>query len=172
MFSDLHKDLTRPPGRSNRQRFIAGFAVICLSVWLQGFVISRIGGHQAGFLLGLFWMCLNVYIIYSLYARRLHDMSLSVGPWFAAIFLTLFTVAFTVAVGGGADYFAAMNENPAIAEDPEANRLLIEQYQADMAANVGAAKWINLIPAALLTLFCAIRPGKAEANKYGNPPAN
>lgn len=171
MLSALHKDLTRPPGRSNRIRFVAGFVIICISVWLQGFIIGRVGSHWTGFLLGFFWMLLNVYMIYSLYARRLHDMSLSVGLWFAAIFLTLFTVAFTVAVGGGAEYFAAMNENPAIAEDPEANRILIEKYQADMASNVGVAKWINLIPAAALTLFCALRPGKAEANKYGNSQA-
>ncbi len=169
MLSDLHKDLTRPPGRTTRVKFVAGFTVICLSVWLQVLVMRRVGGHIGGFLPALFWMILNVYMIYSIYARRLHDMSLSVGLWFAAIFLTLFTVAFTVAVGGGADYFAAMNDNPAIAEDPEANRLLIEKYQADMAANVGVAKWINLIPAAALTLFCALRPGKTDANKYGNP---
>ncbi len=171
MFADLHKDLTRPPGRSHRAAFIAGFVVICLSVWLQGVVIGAVGGHWAGFLLGLFWLGFNIFMIYSLYARRLHDMSLSVGLWFAAIFLTLFTVAFTVAIGGGADYFAAMNADPSIAEDPEANKALIEKYQADMAANVGMAKWINLIPAALLTAFCAMRPGVADANKYGNPPA-
>ena len=171
MLADLHKDLTRPPGRSTRPAFIAGFIVICLSVWLQGLVIGAVGSHWAGFLLGFFWLLLNVFMIYSLYARRLHDMSLSVGLWFAAIFLTLFTVAFTVAIGGGADYFAAMNADPSIAENPEANKALIEKYQADMAANVGQAKWINLIPAAFLTAFCAIRPGKSEANKYGPPPA-
>ena len=171
MFSQLHKDLTRPPGRTPRAKFWAGFAVICLSVWLQGFIMQRVGGHWSGFLLGFFWLILNVFMIYSLYARRLHDMSLSVGLWFAAIFLTLFTIAFTVAIGGGADYFAAMNADPSIAEDAERNRILIEKYQADMAANAPHAKWINMIPAALLTLFCGLMPGKPEANKYGPPPA-
>lgn len=170
MLATLHKDLTRPPGRSSRSAFIAGLVIIVLSVWLQGAVMRMIGGTITGYLLGFFWLIFNVYIIYSLYARRLHDIGLSVGLWFAAVFVTLFVIAFTMAAGGGAEYFAAMNADPTIATDPERNQALIQKYQGDLAANLYWTRWVNLIPAAVLSLFCAIKPGQGETNTYGKPP--
>ena len=170
MFSTLHKDLTRPPGRSTRAAFCAGLAVIVVSVWLQSVIIRLIGGTIAGYLGGFFWLVLNIYMIYSLYARRLHDIGLSVGPWFAAVFITLLVIAFTMAAGGGADYFAAMNADLTIATDPERNQALIEKYQADLAENLYWARWVNLLPAVLLSLYCALKPGQKSVNTYGNIP--
>lgn len=170
MLANLHKDLTRPPGRSSRPAFIVGLVVIIASVWLQGVVMRGIGGSIAGYLIGFFWLIFNIYIIYSLYARRLHDMGLSVGLWFAAVFVTLFVIAFTMAAGGGAEYFAAMNADPTIATDPARNQALIETYQADLAQNLYWTRWVNLIPAAVLSLFCALKAGQTGVNKYGKPP--
>ena len=168
MYRTLHRDLLMPPGRTNRRAFCLGLAVIIASVALQSITIRLLGTSLIGFLLGLFWMCFNIYMIYSLFARRLHDMSLSVGPLFAALFITILVIAFTVWAGGGGDYFSAMMENPAIAEDEVASRALIEKYQADMAESLGWARWINLLPLGLLSLICAVRLGAAGANKYGD----
>ena len=100
MIKNLHIDLLRPPGRTGQLGFIVGLIVIIISVMLQSMTVRLMGNTLPSFLLGLFWMCFNLYMIYSLFARRLHDMDLSVGPLFAAIFITILVIAFTVWAGG------------------------------------------------------------------------
>ena len=172
MFAEFHKDLLRPPGRSPRARFIAAWIVAVLSVIAKSYAMEAMGNNNISFLVGLFWTCLNIYLFYSLFSRRLHDMSLSIGPFFVMIILTLFVAAFAAAAGGLSDYFNAIYENPQITQDAEANKALIEKYQADLAANIGWINWLVASPALLLTLFCAIKPGVGEANKYGPVPQN
>lgn len=171
MIKTLHKDLLRPPGRTHRAGFIAGLVVIIASVMLQSMLMRLLGNNLPSFLLGLIWMCFNLYMIYSLFARRLHDMDLSVGPLFAVIFLTILVIAFTVWAGGGGDYFEALMENPSIAEDEEASRALIEKYQADMVQSIGWARWANMVPLMALSILCAVKSGINKENNYGPVPA-
>ena len=168
----LHKDLLYPAGRTPRLRFVIAFVVLSISVWLQGIAIRTIGGASlVGFYIGLFWLCLNFFVAYVVYSRRLHDINISSGLFFSTLFLTLFVVAITIWVGGLDGYFQAIMDNPKIADDAEANKALVEAYQAELAQNVWWARWVNLIPLAALTLFCALMPGKPEDNRYGDVPA-
>lgn len=173
MSANFHKTILRdlfiPPARTPRLRFCIGLVLIVVSVTLQGIVMKAIGQSLAGFLLGLFWLCLNLYMIYALFARRLHDTGLSVGPLFSALFLTLLIVGFTYWGGGGGDYLEFIMANPEIVEDEVAFKELTQNYQNNLAKNIGWARFINLIPFAALSLYCALRAGKAEPNKYGDP---
>ena len=167
----LHKDLFFATGRTTRLRFCIAFVILALSVWLQGIAISTIGAESlTGFYVGLFWLCLNLYVAYVVYVCRLHDMNISAGLFFATLFMTLFVVAITIWVGGLNGYFEEIMANPKIADDPEANKALVEDYQAELAENVWWARWVNLIPLGALTLFCALMPGKPEDNRYGDAP--
>ena len=170
MLANFHKDLLQPPGRTRRIAFIAGWLLATASVMLNSYVVGALGNSLPSFFLGLFWTCLNVYLFYTLFSRRLHDIGLSVGPFFVMIIITLFVLAFIAWVGGLSDYFAAVNENPEITQDAEASRILIEKYQADMKANMGWASWLASAPALLLSAFCAVKAGQPDDNKYGEPP--
>ncbi len=167
MLKTLYKDLLQPPGRSKRPAFWLGFVIIALSVLAHSFVITRIGNGLPAFWLGLVWLCFNIYMIYCLYGRRLHDMNLSVGPWFATIFVTLILVGVTYWGAGGGDYMSAIMADNSIVEDEERFRALTETYQQKLADNRGWAGIVNLIPAAGLTLLCAIKPSFSDDNKYG-----
>lgn len=170
MFKTLYKDLLQPPGRTTRPAFCLGFVLIVISVFLQGYIVSHMQNSLISFWIGLIWLCLNIYMIYALYARRLHDIGLSVGLWFAMVFVSLLTIGFTYWGSGGGDYMSALMADKSIVEDEAAHRALVEKYQADLSANASWARWVNLLPAAVLTLFCAIKTGQIAPNKYGNPP--
>lgn len=163
----LFRDLFVPPGRTPRIRFCIGLAIIVMSVLLQNIVVKAAGQSMVGFYLGMFWLCLNLYLIYTVFARRLHDLSLSVGPLFAALFLTILIVGFTYWGGGGGDYLETIMANPDIVEDEAQFKALTQNYQKALSDNIGWARWVNLMPLVLLSLFCAIKPSKAVDNKYG-----
>lgn len=168
----IHKDLFFPVGRSPRLRFLVAFGVVAASVALQGYFVKTAGQSLAGFYIGLFWLCLNLFMAYVVYTRRLHDADLSAGLFFTTLLLTLLVVGITAWVGGLDDYMAELMANPEIANDEQANAVLIQNYQAELAKNVGWARWINLLPLAALTAFCALKPGVPRDNRYGARPSS
>jgi uncharacterized membrane protein YhaH (DUF805 family) len=134
----------------------------------HSFAITHVGNGLPAFWLGLVWLCFNIYMIYSLYGRRLHDMNLSVGPWFSTLFVTLILVGVTYWGAGGGEYMSTIMADNSIVEDEARFKALTETYQQQLAENRGWAGIVNLIPATALTLLCAIKPSFAQANKYGN----
>lgn len=163
----LLQDLFKPTGRTGRVAFCLALAVFITVFMAFAAFVSVFGQSLLGGFVGLVWFCINFYIMYCVFVRRLHDMSLSGGVFFVTLLLTVFVAAFTIYVSGLSDYFDALMANPEIAQDAEANQALIQQYNADIAANKSWTGWVNLVPLLLLTLFCAFKPGSPKANKYG-----
>lgn len=170
MINKIPSDLFKPVGRTPRFRFVIALVIVAISIWLQGVAVRALGTSIWGFLLGLFWLVFNIYLLYTVFARRLHDINLSVGPFFAAILITILVLGVTAWVGGLDEYMAAMQANPEIANDAEANQALIEEYQANLEANLGWIIWVNYLAFALLALLGALKPSYPDANKYGPVP--
>lgn len=170
---NLRSDLLRPAGRTPRARFAIALLLVALSVYLQGVAIRALGYESLlSFFIGLAWTVLNIYMIYTVFARRLHDINLSAGLFFAVILLTLLVLGLTAWHGGLNAYMAAMEANPDIAKDAQANQALIEEYQANLRNNLGWIYWTNYLPFAALALFGLIKPGFPQENKYGPAPTS
>jgi len=159
-------------GRHGRIAFIIALLVFTAIYIPQHFIVTPILGNVWGFLLSLFFFTLNCYMLYCLFARRLHDMGRSVWAFMAMITLELGVIITTMMAFGGAEYFSAFAVYDRKDEIPQEVRdEIISTYQTTLEAHHTQTVIIFWIVPVLFCLWLAIAKGDAGENKYGPAPA-
>lgn len=167
----LHKDLFIPTGRTPRLRFGLALGLTIAFWYCVPYIMNVFGTGLLGTLISLLVTFLAIYLLYTVYVRRLHDFGQSAGVFFATCFLFILTIVVVLGHAGLAEYFQIMADNPEIANDETAAQALAEKYQAKVKENVPWAGPASLIPFYVLTVVCAIWPSNKAENKYGVVPA-
>lgn len=167
----LYKSLLHASGRHGPKSYIIGLLVFVVIYWPQRFLINPILDNIWGFLLSIFAFVLNCYILYSLFAKRLHDMGRSVWALTAMITLELIVIIGTMMAFGGAEYFSAFyqfDRKEVIPEDVKQG--IITAYQANIEAHITQITVLFWIVPVLFCLWLAVSKSQARENIYGPVP--
>jgi len=168
----LFKSLLHAAGRHGQKSYMIGLVVFMVIYWPQKFIIAPILDNVWGFLLSIFVFVLNCYILYSLFAKRLHDMGRSVWALTAMITLELVVIISTMMAFGGADYFSAFyqfDRKEVIPEDVKQG--IIQAYQANIEAHLTQITILFWIVPVLFCLWLAAAKSQARENQYGPVPS-
>lgn len=159
-----------PRGRINRAQFGFGLIVWLAFYGLQAFWFKNTGTSQLNFILALFLLVLNIYVIFCVYGKRLHDFGRTRWPLVGTFVLVLIASIFVMLNYGGLEYFETLNENPEFGMDAEKMRQVHETYQNSLAEHLPQMRLIMSIIPLLFTLWVGLKPGQAETNSYGDVP--
>ncbi len=168
----LYKSLLHAAGRHGPKSYILGFLVFIALYYPQRFLINPILDNVWGFLLSIFAFALNCYILYSLFAKRLHDMGRSVWALTAMITLELMVIIGTMMAFGGAEYFSAFyqfDRKEVIPEDVKQG--IITAYQDNIQAHITEITILFWIVPLVFCLWLAMSKTEPRENKYGPVPA-
>ena len=169
---DPRKLLFRPRGRLNRPSFAVGLVLFLVVTALAGVVMRALDpATGAGFYFGLFFAIAWMFMLYSVFGQRLHDMGKNVWP-LTGVLALLFVLFISVAMAyGGAEYVDAYSEfERKDIIDPEVKAELDAAYEAELAE--GAGRTLNLVLGGVMgafTLWLLLTKGQTEANRYGFP---
>lgn len=159
-----------PRGRSNRTQFGLGLVALLVFYSLQMIWFSKTGTNQFNFIMAFVLLFLNLHIISSLYGKRLHDLGRTTWPLIGMFALVLISAIFVMLNFGGLEYFETLNQNPEMAQDPEAMKKIHEAYQDSLAQNVPRTRLIMSVIPVLFTLWTGFKPGQSKTNRYGEVP--
>jgi len=168
----LYKSLLHASGRHGPKSYGLGLLVFIIIYWPQGFIINPILDNVWGFLLSIFLFVLNCYMLYSLFAKRLHDMGRSVWALTAMITAELIVIIATMMAFGGADYFSAFyqfDRKDVIPEDVKQG--IISTYQANIEAHITQITILFWIVPVLFCVWLAVSKSQPHENKYGPVPS-
>jgi uncharacterized membrane protein YhaH (DUF805 family) len=169
MINKILKLFLSPRGRIGRQTFILCFLGWLAFYLLQSFWFKKTGNNLFNFFLSLTLLFINVQIIFSIYGKRLHDLGRSVRPVIAIFILMIIGGIVLMLNFGGLEYFDTVYQNPDIVEDETAMRQLTETYQQSVKDNLPQIRLILAVIPLLFTFWLAAKPGKNQANQYGDP---
>ena len=173
MVLDPRKLLFRTRGRLDRPSFAAALVALLVAFFIGGVVMRLLDPATApGFFFGLFFGIASLFMIYSVFGQRLHDMGFSVWPLTGLLFV-LFLIFLGVAMAyGGVEYFEAYSQfERKEAIDPEVVRALDEAYQERLAQ--GGSRTLGLLMSGaigLFTVWLLLARGDEGANRYGPEP--
>ena len=156
-------------GRSTRQKFWIAFACVSIFIIAMNALLRLLGPESmTAFFIALPFPFVAIYMLYCVYGKRLHDMGLTVRPFFIMLFLELLAVIFVMLTFGGAEYFAEFSQfdrketiDPAIVQD------IIGRYQAKMEANIHIINTLLMGIPALFTLWVGFAKSDPHENMYG-----
>ena len=174
MVLDPRQLLFRPRARLDRPSFAAALVALIVAFALGGVIMRLLDPATAGgFYFGLFFGIASLFMIYSVFGQRLHDMGLSVWPLTGLLFL-LFLIFIGVAMAyGGVEYFEAYSQfDRKEAIDPEVVRALDDAYRERLAQ--GGARMLKVLMSGAIgafTLWLLLSKGEAGENRYGPVPA-
>ena len=166
----LYQILFHAPGRIDQKQFWRGIAAFAVFYIVQVLIMRVVGTSLPGFFLALTFLCLNLYMLYCLFGKRLHDTGRSVALFFGMLAALIILAIILQLQSGGLEYFDTIMTNPDRQEDAAWMREQHVIYQERLAANMPLVRWLLWLPLALLTLFAAIKKGDAGENRYGMPP--
>lgn len=165
----VYKTLLHAPGRINQKQFFVGLAVFAVFYGAQIIAMGIVGTSLLGFFLAMTFLCLNLYMLYCLFGKRLHDTGRSVAPFFGMLAALIVLAIFLQLQSGGLEYFDTIMANP----DRQNDEAWMQQqhviYQERLAGNMPHVRWFLWLPPLLLTLFAGLKKGDKGENRYGNP---
>lgn len=165
----LYKTLFHAPGRIGQKQFLIGLAVFVVFYAAQIFIMRVVGTSLPGFFIALTFLCLNLYMLYCLFGKRLHDTGRSVALFFGMLAALIVLAIFLQLQSGGLEYFDTIMANPDRQDDAAWMREQHVIYQEQLAANMPHVRWFLWLPSLLLTLFASLKKGDAGENRYGLP---
>ena len=163
----LYKTLFHAPGRIGQKPFFVGLAVFVIFYAAQTLIMRVLGTSLFGFFLALTFLCLNLYMLYCLFGKRLHDTGRSVAPFFGMLAAVIVFAIFLQLQSGGLEYFDTIMANPDRQDDVEWMREQHVIYQERLASNMPHLRWILWLPPLLLTLFAGLKKSDGGENRYG-----
>lgn len=149
----------RPTGEIGAKPYLVGVVGIALFVVAVNTFLRALTPGALSFSVALVFPFLALYIIYCVYGKRLHDMGFSVWPLTGLITAELFVMIGVMMAFGGAEYFEGFAQYDRKAVIDEAVReALINDYQAEQAANIGTIKLALWILPVVFTVWLAAAP--------------
>lgn len=161
--------LLHAPGRINQKQFFFGLAVFAVFYAVQIVIMGIVGTSLLGFFLALTCLCLNLYILYCLFGKRLHDTGRSVALFFGMLAAVIVLAIILQLQSGGLEYFDTIMANPDRQDDVAWMQQQHVIYQERLAASMPHVRWLLWLPPLLLTVFAGVKKGDESENRYGLP---
>jgi len=165
----LYKTLFHAPGRIGQKQFFFGLAIFVAFYAAQIFIMRAVGTSLPGFFIALTFLCVNLYMLYCLFGKRLHDIGRTVGLFFLMLAALIVLAIFLQLQSGGLEYFDTIMANPDRQDDAEWMREQHVIYQDRLAANMPYVRLMLWLPPFLLTVFVGLKKGDPRENLYGDP---
>lgn len=149
----------RPTGEIGIKPYLIGVVGITVFVMAVNTFLRALTPGGLSFSVALVFPFLALYIIYCVYGKRLHDMGFSVWPLTGLITAELFVMLGVMLAFGGSEYFEgfAQYERKAVI-DEAVREALINDYQAEQAANIGTIKIAFWILPVVISIWLALAP--------------
>ena len=165
----IYQTLFHAPGRINQKQFLIGFVVFAVFYAVQLLIMKVVGTSLPGFFISLTFLCLNLYMLYCLFGKRLHDMGRSVALFFGMLAALIVFAIYLQLQSGGLEYFDTIMANPDRQNDEIWMREQHVIYQKRLSSNMPAVRGMLWLPPLLLTLFAGLKKSDVSENRYGRP---
>lgn len=164
----MKKIFLSPTGRIGRRDFWIGFIGLCVFICITNLYLAKFPQLYVSFWVALVFPFLALFLIYSIYGQRLHDLGHSYWPLTMAIVVEVFVVIGVMMAFGGAEYFTEFSqyERKAVI-DPEVRARLISTYQDEISRNMHVIRPLMWVVPIVITLFLGLKKGQVKENKYG-----
>lgn len=167
---NMFKLLLSPRGRIGRRSYVIGLIGMVVITTIFNFVLGKISGSLAGFLISLPFPFVVLHMTYCVYGKRLHDIGRSFWPVTALLVALILIMIFIMLGFGGLEYFEAYqkhsNENTLT---EEIGRGIQEKYQQELAPGL---PWLYGTMSGLIGVFSLwlflVKPDPKD-NRYGSP---
>jgi len=159
-----------PAGRMGRRDFWIGIIGFVVFVLAMQFIMNKIATTLAGFFLSLVYIVLVFQILYSVYGKRLHDLSRSFWLLTGMLTLTLIMAIVAMMMFGGAEYFSEFAQYDRKEDiDPAEIERIKTNYQDRLAEGTLPLKVSLYGVWAAFTLWLGFAKPDPNTNQYGKP---